>query len=117
KSPVVRLKFPVSQVERLHDPLFTVTLPPYDPIHVGKYSLRPYMGDKGLLHLPKHRIRKDHSRHPVEVGKIKGKHGKIVHLLDRRGSEDNDVVSAVPPALDGLEIIRLGRIYTAESRP
>ncbi len=97
--PVVGLKFTVAQEEGFHDPLFSIALPPHNPVLNGQLCIPSLIGDKGLLHLPDHRIRQDHGRHPVDVGKIKCQHGKIIHFLDRCGSKDNDVVSAMPSTL------------------
>ena len=86
---------------------------------------RPWLFGSGLYivfernrlhHLTHSTVRQYHRGHTVLIGKLKALYGKICHLLNRSGSQHYHMEVAVRAALCSLEIVRLRRLYSAESR-
>ena len=62
-----------------------------------------------LHHLAQHSIHKNDDRVSVEIGQVKCQVGMFGHFLSGRGTQDDDMIIAVPPAFGHLPVIRLRR--------
>ena len=60
-----------------------------------------------LQHLADDRVHQDHDRVQISVGQVERQRHEIVAFLHAPGREGQQLVVAVPAALDGLEIVRL----------
>ena len=70
----------------------------------------------GFHHLSHRAVRKDHRRHAVFFGKVERFEGEIYHFLNRVGRQHQKMEIAVTRTTRRVEIIRLRRLDTAETR-
>ena len=68
-----------------------------------------------LHHLSQSAVCQDHTGHTVDVRQVKGLPGEGCHLLHGVGCQNDDVLVAVTQAADGLVIVGLSRLNTAQT--
>ena len=69
-----------------------------------------------LHHLADHAVRENHHRIAIFERQIESQRHEIVHLLHGIGRQHDQMVIAVPAALDGLKIVGLRRLDRTEPR-